>query len=51
MLRDHCLHICKVLKHLREPGIQANVDKCKFYIQKTKFFGLIISKEDIQMDS
>ena len=30
--------------------IQANVDKCKFRIQKTKFIGLIISIKDIQID-
>ena len=39
-----------MLERLREAGIQADVDKCKFYVQETKFLGLIISTEGIQMD-
>ena len=49
-LKDHRSHIRQVLECLRKAGIQADVDKCKFYIQETKFLGLIISTKGIQID-
>ena len=49
-LKDHRSHVRQVLERLREVGIQADVDKCKFHVQKTKFLGLIISTKGIQMD-
>ena len=49
-LKDHRSHVRQVLERLREVGIQADVDKCEFHVQKTKFLGLIISTEGIQMD-
>ena len=49
-LKDHRLHVRQVLERLREAGIQADVDKCEFHVQETKFLGLIISTEGIQMD-
>ena len=39
-----------VLAKLHEFGIQANVDKYKFYMTKIKYLGLIISTEGIKMD-
>ncbi len=50
MLKDHRLHVRQVLERLREVGLQANVDKCEFHVQETKFLGLIISIKGIQMD-
>ena len=50
-LKDYRLHVCQVLERLQEAGIQAKVDKCKFYVQETNFLSLIISTEGIQMDS
>ena len=50
MLQDHYFHICQVLQCLQEARLQINIDKCEFYILETKFFGLIISTEGIQMD-
>ncbi len=35
---------------LQEAGLQADIDKYEFHIQETKFLGLIISTEGIQMD-
>ncbi len=49
-LKDHRSHVRQVLERLREAEIQANVDKCEFHVQETKFFGLIISTKGIQMD-
>ena len=46
-LKDHYLHVRQVLKRLQKVEIQANIDKCKFHVQKTKFLGFIISIEGI----
>ena len=49
-LQDHRSHVCQVLQRLREAGLQADIDKCEFHVQETRFFGLIVSTEGIQMD-
>lgn len=36
-LREHKEHVRSVLAKLREFGIQADVDKCKFHVTKTKY--------------
>ena len=50
MLKEHHFHIYQVLQHLQEVGLQADIDKCEFHVQETKFLGLIISTKSIQMD-
>ena len=50
-LREYKEHIRQVLAKLCEFGIQADVNKCKFHITKTKYLGLIISKDGIKMNS
>ena len=50
-LQEHKKHVCSVLTKLREFGIQANVNKCKFHVTKIKYLSLIISKDGIKMDS
>ena len=49
-MKEHRQHMQKMLIKLREAGIPANVDKCKFYITKTKYLGLIISVDSIKID-
>jgi len=49
-LKEYRSHIRLVLKRLRGIGIQADIDKYEFYIQKTKFLGLIISTSGIEID-
>jgi hypothetical protein len=39
-----------VLKRLRDAGLQYNIKKCKFYITKVTYLGLIISYNKIKMD-
>ena len=39
-----------MLVKLRRFSIQADMDKCKFYVTKTKYLGLIISTESIKVD-
>ena len=49
-LKKHKDNIRLVLAKLREFKIQTNVNKCEFYVTKTKYLGLIISTEGIKMD-
>ena len=39
-----------MLAKLQEFGIQADVDKCEFYVTETKYLGLIINTEGIKID-
>ena len=47
---EHEEHVKKVLQKLREAGLQADVRKSEFNVTKTKFLGLIVSKDGISMD-
>ena len=49
-LCEHKEHVHQMLAKLCKFGIQANIDKCKFHITKTKYLGLIISKNSIKID-
>ena len=49
-LKEHKDHVRLVLAKLHEFGIQADVNKCKFYVTETKYLGLIISTERIKID-
>ena len=49
-LKEHKGHLKLVLAKLRKFEIQADVDKCKFYVTKTKYLGLIISTKRIKID-
>ena len=49
-LKEHHSYVRQVLQCLQEAGLQADIDKCKFHVQETKFLGLIVSTKDIQMD-
>ena len=46
-LKKYEIHIKKVLKKLKEAGLQADFKKYKFYILQTKFLGFIISRDGI----
>lgn len=48
-LKNKYLHIWQLLKYLQKAELQANVDNCKYYIQKTKFLSFIISIRNIQI--
>ena len=49
-LREHKKYMWQLLAKFCEFGIQIDVDKCKFYVTKTKYLGLIISTEGIKID-
>ncbi len=49
--KEHIQHVRKILQRLREANIQADVDKCEFHTTETKFLKMIVSRDDIKMNS
>jgi hypothetical protein len=47
---EHNHHVRKVLQKLIDAGLQADINKSEFGVQKTKFLGLIISSNGVEMD-
>jgi len=47
---DHTRHVKDVLQRLIDFGLTADINKSDFFTKKTKYLGLIISTEGIQMD-
>lgn len=47
---EHEEHVKKVLERLREAGLQADLKKCEFHVQKTKYLGFIVGTEGIAVD-
>ena len=43
--KEHQTHIQKVLAALQKVGLQADIDKYKFYVTKISYLGLIISSK------
>ncbi len=50
-LKKHKRHVRLVLNRLREAGLQIDIDKCEFHVQKTTFLGLLVSIERLKMNS
>ena len=48
--REYIDHVHSVLKRLQEAGLQADIQKCKFHVQKTKFLRLILTTEELEVD-
>jgi len=48
--KEHQEHVRKVLLKLRDAGLQADIDKCEFHVQETKFLGLMVSTKGLRMD-
>ena len=48
--REHVNHIHSVLGRLWEAGLQADIQKCKFHVQKTKFLKLILTTEELEIN-
>ena len=49
-LKEHKDYVKLVLAKLHEFGIQTNVNKCEFYMTKTKYLRLIISTKGIKIN-
>ena len=48
--KKHRQHVQKMLAKLQEAGILADIDKCKFYVMKTRYLGLMISIDGIKIN-
>ena len=48
--REHIDYVCSVLRRLWEAGLQTDIQKCKFHIQKTKFLKLIFTTEELEVN-
>ncbi len=51
ILKKHKQHVWLILNRLREADLQINIDKCKFHVQKIIFLELLISIEELKMNS
>ena len=47
---EHKEHVRKVLKRLRDAGLQVDIDKYAFSVTEVKYLGLIITTKGIRMD-
>src|SRR6266513_3874756 len=50
-LSEHQKHVHMVLECLKEAGLQCDIKKCKFYATEVTYLDLIISRDDIKMNS
>ncbi len=51
ILKKHKRHVQLILNRLREADLQININKCEFHVQKTIFLELLISIEELKMNS
>ena len=48
--QEHRKHVREVLRRLIDAGLTIDIRKCEFNVTKTRYLGLIISTDGIQMD-
>ncbi len=51
ILKKHKRHVWLILNRLWEADLQININKCEFHVQKTIFLKLLISIEELKMNS
>ncbi len=51
ILKKHKRHVSLILNRLREVDLQIDINKCEFHVQKTIFLELLISIEELKMNS
>lgn len=49
-LDEHKIHVKKILAKLREAGLQADIDKCEFHVENTKYLGFIVGTDGLKFD-
>ncbi len=49
--KKHKQHVKMILDHLRDVDLQINIWKCKFDVEETVFLKVVISKQDLCMNS
>ena len=48
--KDYIKHVRLILQKLREAGLQMNILKCEFHVQKTKFLNLLMFIDELRMN-
>ena len=48
--KEHRQHVREVVSRLRDAGLQIDINKCEFETTKTKYLGLIVTPDGLQMD-
>ncbi len=51
ILKKHKQHVWLILNRLQEADLQIDINKCEFHVQKTIFLELLISIEELKMNS
>jgi hypothetical protein len=46
----HTLHVKKVLERLRQAGLQVDIKKSEFHVQRTKYLGYILTSTGLEVD-
>jgi hypothetical protein len=49
--KEHAKHVLKVLRRLKERGLQLDIDKCAFGVDEVLYLELIISTREVRMNS
>lgn len=49
-LEEHEEHVKLVLEKLKAAGLQADIKKCEFHVQKTRFLGYIVGTHGVEVD-
>jgi hypothetical protein len=48
---EHIKHVKQMLQRLWNARLQADIDKCEFFVHEIKYLGLIVEKNEIRMNS
>ncbi|MDB5911071.1 MAG: hypothetical protein JWP34_5188, partial [Massilia sp.] len=48
--KEHRQHVREVVKRLLDAGLQIDIAKCEFEVTRTKYLGLIVTPEGLEMD-
>src|SRR6266496_4270803 len=51
ILSEHQKHVQIILEQLQEVSLQCNIKKCKFHVTEITYLDLIVSYNDIKMNS
>ena len=49
-MKEHCLVVREVLKHLKHYNLYLKPEKCEFEQQSIEYLGMIICPGEVQMD-
>jgi hypothetical protein len=49
--KKHVKHVKKMLQRLRNADLQADIDKCEFFVHEIKYLDLIVRRDEIRMNS